>query len=67
MVDEGAYCIEVVHQILAVEKALQKVSSLVLDRHLHSCVTTAIRGEDAGERERVLKEILSVFEGRPQA
>lgn len=64
MVEEGAYCIDTVNQISAVEKALRKVSSLVLENHLHSCVTTAIRGDDARQRERVLGEILAVFDGR---
>lgn len=62
MVGEGAYCIDVVNQILAVQRALKKVSGLVLDRHLHSCVTGAMRGTDAAARERVLGELLEVFE-----
>lgn len=62
MVEEGAYCIDIVNQILAVQRALQKVNGLVLNRHLHTCVTTAIRGEDADERERVISEIMGVFE-----
>jgi DNA-binding FrmR family transcriptional regulator len=45
-----------------VQRALQKVSNLVLDRHLHSCVTTAMRSQDPGERERVIREIMGVFE-----
>ena len=62
MVDNGDYCIDIVNQIMAVQRALQKVSGKVLDRHLHTSVTTAIRGEDATERERVITEIMSVFE-----
>lgn len=62
MVEQGEYCVDVVHQILAVQKALKKVSALVLDRHLHHCATAAIRGTDAGERERVLGELLDLFE-----
>ena len=62
MVEEGAYCVDVVNQILAVQRALKKVSSLVLDRHLHSCVTHAIQGTDAVAKERVLGELLEVFE-----
>lgn len=61
MVDEGAYCVDVVHQIQAVQKALGKVSALVLERHLHHCATAAIRGEDPVERERVIGELLDVF------
>jgi DNA-binding FrmR family transcriptional regulator len=62
MVENGEYCVDIVNQILAVQRALQKVNSLVLDRHLHTCVTTAIRGENADERERVIDEIMGVFE-----
>ena len=62
MVENDDYCIDIVNQILAVERALQKVNSMVLDRHLHTCVTTAIRGDEPDERERVINEIMTVFE-----
>ncbi len=62
MVDEGAYCIDVVHQIVAIQRALKRVSAMVLDEHLRSCVTDAMRGPDGGEREKVLDELLQVFE-----
>jgi len=61
-VEEDAYCIEIIRQIQAVQAALNKVSTAILENHLNSCVTTAIRGEDPSERERVLKEITDVFE-----
>ena len=50
MVEEDSYCIDVIRQIQAVEAALNKVSSQILENHLNSCVITAIQGEDAGER-----------------
>ncbi len=62
MVEEGAYCIDILRQIQAVQAALNKVNSIVLDNHLHSCLLTAVRGDDPDERERVLKEITDVFE-----
>jgi CsoR family transcriptional regulator, copper-sensing transcriptional repressor len=62
MVEEDAYCIDVIRQIQAVEAALNKVSAGILENHLNSCVTTAIQGDDPAERERVLKEITEVFE-----
>jgi len=62
MVEEDAYCIDVIRQIQAVEAALNKVSSQILEGHLNSCVITAVQGEDQSERERVLKEITEVFE-----
>jgi DNA-binding FrmR family transcriptional regulator len=62
MVENGTYCIDVIRQIQAVQAALDKVSNLILDGHLHSCVITAVRGENPDDRERVLAEIVDVFE-----
>jgi DNA-binding FrmR family transcriptional regulator len=61
MLADDAYCIDVIKQIQAVQAALNKVSTLLLDNHLRTCVTTAIQGDDAEERERMLQEITSVF------
>jgi DNA-binding FrmR family transcriptional regulator len=61
MVEEDAYCIDVIRQIQAVQAALNKVSSLILENHLNSCLITAVRGDDPEDRERVLQEISEVF------
>ena len=62
MIEEDAYCIDVIRQIQAVQGALDKVSTIVLEEHLNSCLITAVRGEDPADRERVLEEIIDVFE-----
>ncbi len=62
MVEEDAYCIDILKQSLAVQAALDKVNTLILERHLQTCVTTAIRGNDPAERERVIHELLEIFE-----
>ncbi len=62
MLEDGVYCIDVIRQIQAVQSALNKVSAEILDHHLNSCLITAVRGDDPAERERVLKEIIDVFE-----
>ncbi len=61
MVENGDYCIDIIRQIRAVQAALNKVSSQILDEHLNSCVITAIRGDDPAERERVLQEIAEIY------
>jgi len=61
MVEEDKYCIDVIKQISAVQAALSKTQEIILDQHLHSCVTTAIRGDDPERREAVIDEILGVF------
>lgn len=62
MVEDDAYCIDIIRQIQAVQSALNKVSSILLEGHLNSCLIHAVRGEDPDERERVLKEIADVFD-----
>jgi CsoR family transcriptional regulator, copper-sensing transcriptional repressor len=42
MVDEDAYCIDVLTQVSAATKALQAVALELLDGHLNSCVADAI-------------------------
>jgi DNA-binding FrmR family transcriptional regulator len=67
MVQDDTYCIDIIKQIQAVQAALNKVNSMILDNHLRTCVTTAIQGDDADEREAVLQEITSVFEVKSRA
>jgi DNA-binding FrmR family transcriptional regulator len=62
MVSEDAYCIDVIKQVQAVQAALSKVNDLILANHLNTCVTEAVRGDNQKDRERVLDEIVGVFE-----
>jgi len=62
MVEEDIYCIDIMKQIKAVQKALDRVNALVLENHLETCVTTAIRSDDNSERERVIGEITQLFD-----
>jgi DNA-binding FrmR family transcriptional regulator len=62
MVEDDAYCIDIIRQIQAVQSALSHVSSMILKNHLDTCLTTAIRGDDPAERERVLMEISDIFD-----
>ncbi len=54
MVDEDAYCIDVLTQISASTKALQAVALQLLEDHLGHCVTNAIEtgGPQAQEKVR---------------
>ena len=62
MVEEDAYCMDVIKQLQAVQSAICRVNALLLQDHLNSCVTTAIRGKVPAERERVIGELLALFE-----
>ena len=62
MIEEDKYCIDVIQQIHAAQAALNKVSSIILEEHLNSCLIAAVQGDDPDDRERVLREITDVFE-----
>jgi DNA-binding FrmR family transcriptional regulator len=62
MVEDDSYCIDIIRQIQAVQSSLNKISTKILEGHLHSCLITAVQGDDPNDRERVLLEITEVFE-----
>jgi DNA-binding FrmR family transcriptional regulator len=62
MIERDEYCIDVIRQIQAVKASLDRLSAKILENHLETCVTTAIRGDDPDSREKVLKEIAEVFQ-----
>jgi len=62
MVDEGAYCIDLIKQTLAIQRAIDKVNAMLLEDHLEHCVTAAISAADPAERRRTVSELLDVFE-----
>lgn len=61
MVEDDAYCMDILKQVKAVQQALERVSALTLENHLNTCVATAIRSEDEVEQSRVVREIMDVF------
>jgi DNA-binding FrmR family transcriptional regulator len=64
MVESDTYCIDLLKQTRAIQQALAKLDALILEEHLRTCVATAISGPDAMERERVVRELLQLYETR---
>jgi DNA-binding FrmR family transcriptional regulator len=62
MVEEDTYCIDIMKQTHAVQKALDKVNTMIMQNHLNECVTTAIKGSDPRRRQQVIGELVDVFE-----
>ena len=42
MVEKEKYCIDIINQLTAAQRALDQVSLKVMQRHIESCVTDAI-------------------------
>lgn len=62
MVKKDVYCINIIWQVLAVIKALKMVNKLILENHLKTCVTEAIKGKKESERKKKLKELLKLYQ-----
>ena len=58
MVDEDAYCIDILTQVAAVQTALEQVAVNVLDAHVRHCVADAVAG-DGPEADEKLDELMA--------
>lgn len=58
MVEKNEYCIDILHQSQAVQKALKEIDNLTLENHLHGCVSDAIKN---GHKDEAINEVMAVF------
>ena len=58
MVDEDTYCVDVLKQTMAIEKALERVDAVILGSHLETCVADAFR---EGRAAKTVKELADIF------
>lgn len=58
MVETGEYCIDVIHQSQAVQRALEEADSLTLENHLKKCVADEIRSGKADESVNELMQVI---------
>lgn len=61
MVEQGHYCIDVIHQSMAVQAALKQVDHLMLQNHMQTCVAAEIK---KGNEKEVIKEVMKVMENQ---
>lgn len=59
MVGKDEYCIDVIHQSLAVQAALKTIDQTVLKNHMQTCVADSIKEGNTGE---VVEEVMRVIE-----
>ncbi len=61
MVEEEAYCIEVLTQIAAARAALLAAGKIILSNHLQSCVVESFKGGDSKRAIDEIETVLSQF------
>ena len=58
MVDQEKYCIDIINQITAAEKALDGTAKIIMKRHVESCVSTAIvKGEGQNKIDELINTV----------
>lgn len=61
MVQSDRYCVDILLQLSAVISALKKVEDLVMENHLNTCVTDALKSEDESESQLKIAELMDVM------
>jgi CsoR family transcriptional regulator, copper-sensing transcriptional repressor len=58
MIEEDKYCMDILTQSLAIQKALKEIDKMVLKNHINSCVIDQIR---TGDEEKATEELLRYY------
>ncbi|WP_082023375.1 metal-sensitive transcriptional regulator [Sporosarcina koreensis] len=58
MIENDRYCVDILHQISAIQSAINKVSLALLEDHTTHCVANAIKGQDG---DAAIEELMSVM------
>lgn len=61
MIDERAYCPEILIQTKAIRSAIMSLELSILNRHLHHCVHSAFTSKDNKDIEAKIQELLDIF------
>jgi len=62
MLEEDRTCLEIVRQTLAIRRALDKVSQLLVSSQLRCCLVAEAEDSGSAERERAVQDLLEVLE-----
>ena len=60
MVENGEYCIDIMQQNLAVIGLLRSAHQTLMENHLKTCFSAAIKSGNEKKKEAMTKEILQV-------
>lgn len=59
MIDEDQYCVDILTQVAAVRAAINRVGSLILEKHSMTCIENAATAED---KKKVLSELAKTMQ-----
>ncbi len=62
MIEDERYCIDISTQLLAVISLLKKANTLVINKHIETCVREAVKTGNIEEKLEELKNIMKYVE-----
>ena len=60
MLENGHYCIDVMQQNLAVMGLLKSAHQMLMENHLNTCFTSAVKSNNEKLKHEMIEEILKV-------
>ncbi|MBI2620733.1 metal-sensitive transcriptional regulator [candidate division WWE3 bacterium] len=58
MIEGGKYCVDILNQSLAVQRALQQIDKGVLENHINTCVIDQVRN---GQSNKATDELVKIY------
>lgn len=62
MIEEGAYCVDILTQIQATRSALRAIGHRILKKHLEHCVADAMKQGDTLDAAEKMDEIIKLMD-----
>lgn len=62
LIDNEAYCMDILTQGLAIQKSLASLNKLILENHLRTHVTDMMGSHNSDEQEKAIEELLNLYE-----
>ena len=62
MIDNEAYCMDILTQSLAIQKSLASLNKLILENHLRTHVHDMLASADESQHAKAIDELLSLYE-----
>ena len=59
MIASEEYCVNIIHQSMAVQKALKRLDMQIMKEHLSTCVIDQIKNDDV---DRSVSELMKLYE-----
>lgn len=62
MIEQEAYCMDILTQTLSIQKSLGSLNKLVLENHLRTHIKAALASGDKRRQDEAINELLDLYE-----